>query len=59
MILRAGNFFRKEYLTMCMNGDQERRAETLVAVLSGLGSARLSWRVMHGVRVLEGMIRVL
>mgnify|MGYP003617285896 CR=1 FL=1 len=37
-------------LTMRMNGDQERRAETLVAVLSGLGSARLSWRVMRGVK---------
>jgi hypothetical protein len=36
---------------MRMNGDQEERAGTLVAVLSGLGSARLSWRVMRGVEL--------
>jgi hypothetical protein len=35
---------------MRMNGDQERRAKKLVAVSLSLGSARLSWRVMRGVR---------
>lgn len=40
---------------MRMNGDQEGRAGKLVVVSLGLGSARLFWRVMRGIRLnLEG-----
>ncbi len=48
-LLIAGREAAQEPLTMRMNSDQDERAGTLVAVLLGLGSARLSWRVMRGV----------
>ena len=45
-------------LTMRMNGDQERRAGTLVAVSLGVVAARLSWRVMRGVRHQGNMVKI-